>query len=308
MTSEHGDEASVANAANWLRLIFHSLTCSNPACVLEERCTGGKALLTHVLTCTNPGACTVPSCTSVRRLTLHWLRCQDTQCRLCAGVWRDLSGHDETNAQQQPLRVRARLMEPLPPEAPGTPDRNGVASTSISNSMSEDAGNLVGDGDGPSGQGHEQDAAPSGGDMEIVDVEYDMRAAVTDRAVIQLQEATSYMRYLLYCLMCRDARDSAARGPGLQFWLSNLMSPPLQGHAQQVLSGAAGARGHRSAGRRLLGHRLLCQNPYCALCSGTCELFTRGQGLRRELPVPNGLRDMDLIVHELSLALGSVNL
>ncbi|GIL59196.1 hypothetical protein Vafri_13885 [Volvox africanus] len=305
MNSEHGDDASVANAANWLRLIFHSLTCSNPACVLEERCAGGKALLSHVLTCTNPGACTVPSCTSVRRLTLHWLRCQDTQCRLCAGVWRDLSGHDEANAEQQPLRFRERLMESLPPEAPGTPDRSGAASTSFSCNISEDTVNSTGDGVGPSGQGHEEYA---GVEAEIVNVESHMGAAVTDRAVIQLQEATSYMRYLLYCLMCRDARDSAARGPGQHFWINTLMPPPLQEHTQQAHSVAAGAARHGSAGRRLLGHRLLCQNPYCALCSGTCELFTRGQGLRRELPVPNGLRDMDLIVHELSLALGSVNL
>ncbi|GLC59007.1 hypothetical protein PLESTB_001432300 [Pleodorina starrii] len=390
MTSEQGDDASVANAANWLRLIFHSLTCNNPACVLDDRCSGGKALLSHVLTCSNPGACAVPSCTSVRRLTLHWLRCQDTQCRLCAGVWRDLSGSDGRHEQHQQFQPRARYNEPLPPEAPGTPDRNGAAPIADVFSDRQPVANPGEEGVAPSGRGADDE------DMQVVDVDFDPLLPVADRAVVQLQggydssslthslataahsltrelthelsepgpafrfpagvpervslpghdarcdlrssemaaggpghpdpsishvvlyimycvlqEATSYMRYLLHCLMCRNERASPSRAPGLQFWLDALMPQglmPHDGSAAPPPLAVAAAVAPTIAGRRLLGHRLMCRNSFCALCSGTCDLFTRGRALHGQPPVPSGLHDMDLIVHELSLALGSVNL
>ncbi|EFJ47874.1 hypothetical protein VOLCADRAFT_91513 [Volvox carteri f. nagariensis] len=327
--TEQGDEASLANAANWLRLIFHSLTCNNPGCVLGERCSGGKALISHVLTCSSSGACMVPSCASVRRLILHWLRCQDTHCRLCAAVWRDLSGHYEVNQQRGFSPRTERQMEPLPPEAPGTPDRTGAVLLPSSNSIErEDDANATGDGVAAFGRRRDEHAA----DVRIAELgigHNNPPAQVTDRAVIQLQEATSYMRYLLYCLMCRQARvrlrvreadeghDTAARAPGLHFWLNMAMPPQATGHVTAAVVAAAAPPAVAvavaairpptataalrmalpSAGRRLLCHRLMCRNPLCALCSGTCELFTRGQGLRRELPVPSGLYDMDVIVH-----------
>ncbi|GFR42801.1 hypothetical protein Agub_g3769 [Astrephomene gubernaculifera] len=161
-----------------------------------------------------------------------------------------------------------------------------------------------------------------------------------NRAVLQLQEATSYMRYLLHTLMRKQySGDAASRVAGRTFWLAVLRAPALQpqqpqqrrqlpqrmaaadggmGAAMEAADAAgagagAGAVGEAYleppsaaptlAGRRLVIHRLTCRNPYCALCAGTCELFTRGHALRSELRAPNTMRDMNNIVQELSLAL-----
>ncbi|KXZ45739.1 hypothetical protein GPECTOR_51g725 [Gonium pectorale] len=158
--------------------------------------------------------------------------------------------------------------------------------------------------------------------------------ALADRAVLHLLEATAYMRYLLQTLMSRNTRDAPNSGPGRNFWF-NLWMPtgaggqqPYGGYAgpegQQVLeaggmvaqgpdpaavaAAAAGVPARRPAGRRLLQHRLVCRNSYCALCAGTCDLFTRGHGLRLDPALPAGLREMDDIVQELALALNNINL
>ncbi len=76
--SNTGDDSAVANACNWLRLIFHALTCNRPICQLGERCSNGKLVLSHLVTCAaDPvGSCNVPSCNAVRRLALHWAGCK----------------------------------------------------------------------------------------------------------------------------------------------------------------------------------------------------------------------------------------
>ncbi|GFR46042.1 hypothetical protein Agub_g7511 [Astrephomene gubernaculifera] len=328
MDGQATEDLAVANAANWLRLTFHALTCNDSACCLGERCSGGKLLLSHILASSSPDACTaaVPQCTSVRRLVLHWLECQEPNCRLCAGVWRDISGYQEQHEGHVRLS-QDRGSDTVPPEQPGTPQRGGSPEpVDMDFHTSAFAGNAVGR--------TMATISPAGAETP---------ANPANRAVLQLQDVTSYMRYLLHTLMRKQSSgDTASRAAGRMFWLEVLRAPALQpqqqqqwtachpvmaaadggmGAAMEEAGGATGAGGGSGAGggayryleppsaaptlagRRLVMHRLMCRNPYCALCAGTCELFTRGHALTGDLRAPQTMRDMDNIVQELSLAL-----
>ncbi|KAG2486641.1 hypothetical protein HYH03_014697 [Edaphochlamys debaryana] len=305
------DEAAIANAGNWLRLSFHVATCNLAPCQLGDRCGAGKELLAHIVTCSG-GACTLPACTSVKRLLRHWLVCQDPACRLCSGVWSDLSSfHPAGQGAPGPPQPQAPG-SPEQPEHPGTPERapppelhpGSAASPSYSGGGAALEPRLSGGSfASPTTPGPSNGLAPAVASSPVA-------GAAAARASQQLQEATSYLKYILHSLMCRTARDLPSRAPGVAFWLGMLGDGLAAGNG----AGATGplpwpqAAPQPSAGQRLLHHRLTCRNTGCAMCSGTCDLFVRGNALRQELPVPQTLNQMDDIVQALSMALASFNL
>ena len=74
MTGEEQQQQLVSNAVNWLRLLFHAITCrKGHACELGERCQEAKKLLAHMLCCQEHDRCA--HCASVRKLMLHYLTC-----------------------------------------------------------------------------------------------------------------------------------------------------------------------------------------------------------------------------------------
>lgn len=88
----------VVNACNWMRLHFHSLTCSEAPgkCPLCKRCSDCKRLLSHAFRCSSC-PCSSECCFATKQLLLHYCTCQVDGCPVCCSVHRDL--WRDTNVQ-----------------------------------------------------------------------------------------------------------------------------------------------------------------------------------------------------------------
>lgn len=334
-SSHIGDPATVANACNWLRLIFHSLTCNRASCQLGERCRNGKLVLSHLVTCTASPVeeCEVPSCVAVRRLALHWAECKNEDCRLCSAVWRDLlvgggaAGHQHAadphsagyssqlhTSPVPPVRTAsgahqeaydAAFQGTASPLAPGSPSvyhhqhhyhgSPGGVQHPPQHPNQDHAGGNQDHGyhhheQQPQDQAYQQHLlqqhyAQQQQQQMLSDPVNDMMASAgaegstehgaspnstssPPTAADQLQAASGYLKYLFYCLMCKEPRDPKSVEVGKAFWKDMLSKPMV------LLPPAAPDEPPRlPAGRRLLYHRLCCRYPGCMLCRPTCDLF-----------------------------------